>query len=302
MKKQLFFLALIMTLASITVLQSCKSSSKASASKVLKFNLAEGKGYDYEMIWDMDTKAGGQESGISVTGLYSMNVTSIEGNVRSVTTAYKSLRLNMNMMGLTIDINSDKPIDNNEKDILKNPIGMMNKVVSGLIGKKFIMKVDEDGKVLDVIGFEKILTGMIDSMGIEGDMKQQVETSLKDQFNNQSIKDQFSQVFTIFPNKEVKPGDTWEKSFSTGGKMAAKYTTNYTVKSIEGDHVILAADTKISSAGGNNDLTGTQTGNIIVDSNTGLMINAEFQQDMKMKAEGVTVDITGKGKIKGTAN
>lgn len=302
MKKQISFLAILALIVGMAGIQSCKSSSKASTSKMLKFNLEKGKGYDYEMIWDMDSKAAGQESNISITGLYSMNVTAVEGNVRDVTTSYKSLRMNMKMMGMTFDIDSDKPVDNGDADVTKNPLGMMNKVIAGIIGKKFIIKVDDEGKVLEVQGFEKILTDMVDSMGIQGDVKAQVEASLKDQFSNQSIKDQFAQVFTIFPNKEVKVGDSWEKSFSTGGKMAGTYTTKYTVKSIEGDHVTLATDTKISSAGDEGGLAGTQTGNMIVDSKTGLMVNAEFQQDMKMKTQGITVDITGKGKIKGTAN
>lgn len=302
MKKQIFFLAILVFFAGVAVMQSCKSSSKATASRMLKFNLEKGKGYNYEMIWDIDSKAAGQESNISLNALYSMNVTAVEGNVRDITTSYKSMRMNMKVMGMTFDIDSDKPVDNGDADITKNPLGMMNKVVSGIIGKNFIIKVDDDGKVLEVLGFEKILSDMVDSMGIEGDIKTQAEASLKEQFSNQSIKDQFAQVFTIFPNKEVKVGDTWEKSFSTGGKMAGNYNTKYTVKSIEGDHVALISDTKISSDNKEGGLTGTQTGNMIIDSKTGLMVNTEFQQDMKMTTQGITVNITGKGKIKGTAN
>lgn len=302
MKKQFSFLVLFTLFVGLAAMQSCKSSSEATSSKMLKFNLEKGKGYDYEMIWDMDSKVAGQESNISITALYSMNVSAVEGNVRDITTSYKSMRMNMKMMGMTFDIDSDKPIDNGDTDVTKNPLGMMNKVVSSIIGKKFIIKVDDEGKVLEVQGFEKILTDMVDSMGVDGDQKAQVEASLKDQFSNQSIKDQFAQVFTIFPNKEVKVGDTWEKSFSTGGKMAGTYNTKYTVKSIEGNHVTLTTDTKISSVDVEGGLSGTQIGNMIVDSKTGLMINAEFQQDMKMDTKGMTVDITGKGKIKGTAN
>ncbi len=303
MKKLSLLFAAGLMIMSVAGIQSCKTTAKASASKMFKFNLEEGKGYDYEMIFDLDTKAGGQTISMMIAGLYSMNVTATEGNVKSVTTAYKSLRMNMKMMGMEIDIDSDKPVENNGgEDVTKNPIGMMNKVISGIVGKKFIIKVDEEGKVLEVTGFDKIFTDMVDSMGVDEDVKKQVTASMKEQFNDQSIKDQFAQVFTIFPNKEIKIGDSWEKSYSTGGKMAAKYTTTYLVKDMEGDHVTLTTKTKISSEKDGGDIDGTQTGNIVVDSKTGLMINAEFDQQLEVKTEGQTVEVTGKGKIKGKAN
>lgn len=303
MKKLFFFLTAAFMIMTVSVIQSCKSASKASTSKLLKFSLEQGKGYDYEIVWDLDTKVAGQVSNISIAGLYSMNVTSIDNNVRSVSTAYKSLRMNMKMAGMTFDIDSDKPAaDNGDTDINKNPLGMMNKVIAGMVGKTFIIKVDEEGKVLEVTGFERIINDMVDSMGMDETVKMQVIASMKEQFNDESIKDQFSQVFTIFPNKEIKTGDSWEKDYSTGGKMAAKYITTYTVKEIEGDHVTLSAKTKIGSNAENQEIKGTQTGNIIVDSKTGLIINAEFDQDFEVKAQGQTVAVTGKGKIKGKAN
>jgi len=303
MKKNSFFLAAAFLLIAGGGIQSCKSSSKAGASTLLKFNLEQGKGYDYEMVWDLETEVAGQKSSISITGLYSMNVTGIENNVRSVTTAYKSMRMNMQMAGMTVDIDSDKPIaDNGEKDITKNPLGIMNKIVSGIIGKKFVIKVDEEGKVLEVIGFERIFTGMIDSMGLDEKAKEAAAASFKEQFNDQNIKDQFAQVFTIFPNKEIKVGDSWEKTYTTGGKMAATYLNTYTVKEIDGDHVSLTTKSKISSDGTGQDLSGTQSGNILVDSKTGLMISGEYDQDIQVKSGGQTVQVTGKGKIKGKAN
>ena len=301
MKKLSFLLATGLMIMTIAGLQSCKTSSKASVSKMFKFNLEQGKGYDYEMIFDLDTKASGQTIAMTIAGQYSMNITATEGSVKSITTAYKSLRMNMKAMGMNIDIDSDKPVEDNG-DVTKDPLGMMNKVISGIVGKKFIIKVDEEGKVLEVTGFDKILTDMVESMGVDENVRQQVTASLKDQFNDQSIKDQFAQVFTIFPNKEIKVGDSWEKSYSTGGKMGATFTTTYTAKEIEGDHVTLAAKTKISSDKDGGEITGTQTGNIIVDSKTGLMINAEFDQQMEVKTQGQTVEVTGKGKIKGKAN
>jgi Family of unknown function (DUF6263) len=303
MKKNFFLTAAIAMTIAMPVIQSCKSS-KSSSTKLLKFNLQKGNGYDYEMVWDMNTKVMGQESKISIDGLYSMNIIDDDGHVKSVATIYKNIKMNMQIMGKTIDMDSNnKPTqDTAGNDNEKNPINMMNKVISGITGKSFIVKVDEEGKVLEVTGFDKIVSDMIDSIGGDKDTKTRVMASMKDQFNNQTIKDQFAQIFTIFPNKEIKVGDSWEKSFTTGGKMPAKYTTNYTVKEIEGDHVSMTTNTTIGSDSGDLEMKGNQTGNIVVDSKTGLMINAEFNQDIEAKMQGMTINLTGKGRIKGKAN
>lgn len=301
MKKITICIAALITVMSLSFLQSCDNSK--AAGKVLKFNLEVGKGYNYEMVWDMNSKAGEEASLVTIAGVFSMNVTGNENGVRSVTTAYKSIRMGIKAKGVEIDIDSEKPAKEAEQgDIMGTIIGMMNKVVSGIVGKSFVIKVNEEGKVLEVNGFEAIINGMVDSLDIDQNVKAAVSASLKDQFNEQNLKDQFAQVFTIFPNKEIKVGDTWDKSFSTSGKTAAAYKTTYTVKAIEGDNVTLDTKTKISQAEDGPQMDGTQTGTIMVDSKSGLLINAEFDQTLKATMQGTTVDITGKGKIKGKAN
>ena len=120
------------------------------------------------------------------------------------------------------------------------------------------------------------------------------QASLQDQFNDQTIKDQFGQVLSIFPGKEIKVGDKWEKILQVDGRMPAKYITTYTVKGIEGDHVSLSAHTNIGSANNESDnyqmeIKGTQNGSLLVDSKTGLVINAEFDQDMETKTQGMEI-------------
>ena len=299
MKKRFFIL--IAFAATIFIL-SCQSSSKTSAARLLKFNLQKGKGYDYEMVWDMNTKVMGQETGISIGGLYSMNIVEDDGKVKSVATSYKNITMNMKVGGVEMNLDSDNTPDSAESDTEKNPLAIMRKVISGMIGKTFIIKVDEEGKVLEVTGFEKIISDMIDSMDVDEEIKTQAMASMKGQFNEQSMKDQFAQIFTIFPNKEIRIGDSWERNYSTGGKIPAKYTTTYKVTDIEGDHVSMTAKTKIESNTGDMEIGGKQNGNLIVDSKTGLIVNADYTQDLEVTTKGMTVGITGKGKIKGKAN
>ncbi|HKZ67512.1 MAG TPA: DUF6263 family protein [Chitinophagaceae bacterium] len=299
MRKLTLLVLAILTMITITAIYSCKNS-KTTTGKVLKFNLEKGKSYDYEILWDTDQKMMGQDNKITIAGGYTINVIDENDNIKTLTAAYRNFKMYMNIMGMEISVDTDKPSGPMDEAAIKaNPLGMMDRVFAGIKGKEFTMKVDEEGKVLQVSGFEQIINGMIDSIGINDDVKMQMRASLQDQFNEQAIKDQFAQVFTIFPNKEIKSGDSWEKSFQMGGRMPAKYTTKYTVKEIEGDHVSLSAQTRIGSGSSEMEIKGTQDGSLLVDSKTGLVINAEFDQDMDIKARGMEIKIIGKGKIKG---
>lgn len=298
--KRLTLLALvIITSITITTIYSCKNS-KTSTSKVLKFNLEKGKGYDYEILWDLDQQMMGQDNKITILGGYAINVVDEKDNIKTLTAVYKNFKMYMNFMGMEIKVDTDKPSEPmDEAEIKANPLGMMDRVFAGIKGKEFTMKVNEEGKVLEVSGFDQIINGMVDSIAMDEDTKMQVRASLQDQFNEQAVKDQFGQVFTIFPSKEIKVGDSWEKSLQMGGRMPARFTTKYTVKEIEGDHVSLSAQTNIGSGNSDMEIKGTQHGSLLVDSKTGLVINAEFDQDMETKSQGMEIKIIGKGKIKG---
>lgn len=298
--KKLFSIASVLILSvTVLVIHSCKTSGAASGN-VLKFNLEKAKTYDYEIVWDMDQKISDQDTKISLGGIYSVEVIEEKDGIKKLTGMYKSFKLYMKMAGLEMDIDSEKPVEPiDQAELKQNPMGMMSRIFSAIKGKSFSMQVDEEGKVLSVTGFDQIINGMVDSTGADENAKLQIRASLRDQFNEQAVKDQFAQIFTIFPNKKVKVGDNWEKHLQTGGKVPAKFLTVYTVKQIEGDHVTLNAKSNISSVGGEMLVTGDQTGTLLVDSKTGLVLNAEFDQLMDTKVQGFDVKITGKGKIIG---
>ena len=60
------------------------------------------------------------------------------------------------------------------------------------------------------------------------------------------MQSQLDRFWYIFPNKEVKVGDSWVKNSDLSGQMPGKYNSTYTVSEIEGDLVTLDEDTKVS--------------------------------------------------------
>lgn len=303
MKKIAFLLLAAAISYGLFTISSCESS-KSSASKLLKFNLEKGKGYDYEMTWDFNQEIMNQEIGMNMTAGYSVEVADDDGKVKTLSTMYRNIKMNMKVMGEEIDIDTDKPSEMSMEDIKdkkENPQALINKMFKGIIGKKFTMKVDEDGKVLEVTGFNKLFSDMVDSMGVDDEAKEKMMQGLSQQVNDEEIKDQFAQIFYIFPGKAVKPGDSWTISHETKGKMPAKYITTYKVKEIEGDMITLSTETKIESGEETFKIEGDQNGAMIVDSRTGLVVTADFKQDITFSSSGLSFTMKGKGRIKGTA-
>jgi hypothetical protein len=169
----------------------------------------------------------------------------------------------------------------------------MTAMFGALKGKSFLMKVDKEGKVTEVTGLQQIADAMVGSMNLKEEMKPAAMQAFTQQFNEQNIKDIFSQSFNIFPNKPVKVGDSWEKQIAGSTSMPMDVTTTYTVKSIEGDIVNLDAKSKMKFTGGAN-MTGDQTSTMQVNAKTGLVVNGDFEQ----KLDG-QMRMTTKGKIIG---
>lgn len=295
MKKIILLPAVVIMLVVLTGVQSCKNAD-APAGSVFKFNLEKNKHYEYEITWDMDQKMMDKESKINLLAGYSFEVTGEKDKIKTLRGVYNNFRLYMKIMDMEMDIDTEKPVDNISGD---DPMNLMKKLFSGIKGKAFTMKVDEEGNVLSVTGFDEIINGMVDSAGVNEDMKMQMRVSLRDQFNEEELKNQFAQAFMIFPNRVVKAGDSWQKKYNMGGKMPAAFSTTYTVKKMDNEQVTLDAKTTIGSAGGPIEVQGQQTATLLVNSATGLVVNAEFIQEMETKTQDFQINVNGKGKIRG---
>ena len=297
MKKIVFLFLIGMSVAGI---QSCQSTKSATSSKMLKFNFEKGKGYDYEMIVNMDQEITGQKMQMDMTSYYSMDVIADDGATKTITSSYDRFKMDMVVAGMNINVDTDKP-STDISDEKENPMKMLNGLLGAIKGKKFIIKANAEGKIVSVEGFKDMAASIVDSMHLDEAQRQQMMTQFGKQFNDQNIKDQFERVLYIFPNKEVKVGDSWQKITNPGGAMAGKYTSDYTVSEIEGDMVTLEEKSKIEGGSPEMDLKGTITGTLVIDSKTGLVVNADPDMKITTSKGGQSITIIGKTKVKGKA-
>ncbi len=305
MKKITALLLIIVSITTVVGLQSCKTAQNTTAAKMLKFNFEKGKGYDYEMITNMDQEIMGQSMQVDMAAYYSMDVAEDDGNMKTLTSIIDRFKMKMNVMGMNIDVDTENPSKvptlGGLEDGEKNPLEIVNRLFGAIKGQKFTMKVDAEGKVKEVTGFENMAKSIVDSMGLDGDEKEKMMKQFEGQFNAKSVQSQFDRFLYIFPNKEVKVGDTWQKNTDATGQFEGKYISTYKVEEIEGDMVTLNEVTKIESDNEKMKLTGDIKGTIVVDSKTGLVVNADQDMEMNAEAEGMKFKVKGKTKIKGKA-
>lgn len=294
------FLLSIMGLfaAGMVILQSCQSSKSSTASKMLKFNFEKGKSYDYDMITDFDQEVMGQKQEISMTAQYGMDVTGSNNGVVDITTTFNAFRLNMEIMGMTIEADTEKPLPKDTSSAL-NPLTMMSRLFHAIKGQQFQMKVDPDGKVLEVKGMEEMAEKIINSMNMGDEFRETLDKSFKQQFNEASLKEQFERAFFIFPGKEVKVGDSWVKEQGIPGGAPGKFKTTYTVDEIEGEMVNLDVKSVFSGMEESTKMTGTQSGTMVVDSRSGLIMESDLDMDIEAEEGGQKVKMKGKVKIRG---
>jgi hypothetical protein len=290
--KQTWTTFLMMSLFLLFIWSAC-SDNKNGASTNFQFNLQKGKSYEYAMDFDMKQEMSGQNINTNMKSDYIMEVIGDDGNVKTLKTTYKRFAMNIAMANKTIKADSDNS-DSVATGEITDPGQMMNAMFSALKGKSFIIKVDKEGKVTEVTGLQQIADAMVSSMKVKEEMKPMVRQAFTQQFNEENIKELFSQSFNIFPNKPVKVGDSWEKKLSGTSLMPMDMTTTYTVKSIGGNLVTLDAKSNMKFTGGTN-LSGEQIGRMKVNAKTGLVETAEYEQKMDGQMKMTTkATITGK--------
>jgi hypothetical protein len=295
-------LLLILSLFSLPVIQSCQSTKSATTSRMLRFNFEKGKGYDYETIMNLDYVAGKETRQTDMTAYYSMYVADDNGTVKTIKAKYERFKMSLDIAGMNIIIDSDNPVSpGGNKTEISEIMGMMSKFFGAIKKQEFIMKVNSEGSITEVAGFDQMAASIADSLGLQGTSREQMLQAFSKRFNGDAVKEQMERFLFIFPDKEVKAGDSWTKNSKQKGIFDAKYSSLYKVTDIEGDMVTVEEFTAIDSADPQSALDGEIKGELIIDSRSGLIVNADQDIRATTREKGNAVKIIGKTKVKGKA-
>lgn len=164
---------------------------------------------------------------------------------------------------------------------------------------KFYFTINKKGEIGEVTGIDEVREKIADESAIENEM---ARASISNAFSEDNFKQNLSQTFDVYPDKPVKPGDSWTKKTavnSNGLQMDMENT--YTLAAVTGNTVALKVSSKLSSdsgtssvAGVDMDISGSSEGTLNYDLPTGLPVsgNRNMKMDMLMKAQGQEIPMT----------
>lgn len=220
---------------------------------------------------------------MTVKGKISYKVVSVNPSDYDFEVEYESLGMIMELPQGKMEFSSDK---NDEKDILSS-------LLSKLTGKTFNIKMAKNGKVLEVNNFESQLESLFDDFThIPEAELVQIKKQLTKAYGADSFKGGIEMVTAIFPDNPVNKGDKWIIKTKLESGMGALMTTEYEFNELGSDYAIIKGNSVIKTEDKDAyiesngipmkyDLTGSMISDIKVDKETGWIIEATVNQEIK---------------------
>jgi hypothetical protein len=264
----------------------------------LTLNLTNGDKFSYAYVFDMDQQLPeGPVKMFMTTGL-TMSVTGEENGNKVVTASYDRFAMKMDAGQANFDVDTKNPPPTLE-DIAATPTKSMEKIFHALVGQQFTMLINQQGELVKVGGFNKLIDNIVDSAAIwfhlPDETKQGMRDGMAKQFNEKSIIDMMRQSFNILPGKPVKPGEAWTKNIDVQGETPQKMSTVYKLVSVSGNKATIDLQTKVDAlSSADIILKGTQQGTIVVDTRTGMVISSNMSQDFTGDRNGTSMTLKSK--------
>lgn len=193
-------------------------------------------------VQTMTAPDGKSQSGTSeMTDEMSFTVKDFKDGVYDITINLTGKRNAQSANGKTVTVDTKQAEPKDEQ------LKMMWKVNKALVGNKLNLKMDQNGKVISIKGFDTIYNKIAASVAPaikDAKDKTAFINSFKQSFNEKVLKDQFTKNLVLIPAKGVKIGEKWTQSENATPDGKIKLTTTYTLKNV-GDGIA-----QISVAGG----------------------------------------------------
>jgi hypothetical protein len=265
--------------------EAAKPNAISDSSGIYKQKFILEKGVTYPLvsyqreIQSLNTPDGKTMSGTTeTTDEMSVTVNDFKDNVYDLTLNMTGKRMSNSANGKTLVIDTKQAAP--KEDALK-----MDYLVSkGLAGNKLNVKMDAQGNVKSVTGFDAVYNNLKKAIaGTVKDTKQQDAfiQSFKAGFNEAMMKEQLSKNLKLLPAKGAKIGDKWTDSEDiVPGKV--KQNLTFTLVKVEDGKAEISVTGVIPSKNDKQtqngmthtmSLGGSQTGKIIIDENTGWLLN-----------------------------
>jgi len=207
---------------------------------------------------------------------------------------------------LTMEFDSENPPD---------PLPPMAVGYAALVNKTFEVKVSSRGTVLQVTGVQEMLSSILDQLKVtDPEARQEALAQLKSRFGAQAIQETMQSLFPVYPEEPVAIGDSWSNTMAMSQSIPIQVANTWTLRQLGEDLAVVDLSSKVTQAEGASDtaekegtpdyrLSGTQSGTLRVDLETGWVVSTELQQDFqgtvlfRQGDESLDIPIALKGKV-----
>ncbi|MGD8922241.1 MAG: DUF6263 family protein [Candidatus Zixiibacteriota bacterium] len=225
---------------------------------------------------------------IAMGYMYEVKNMSDEGNAL-VQVTYQTIQFDQTSPQGTVHFDSEQPADS-------VPAGAMG--LAALVGQSFDMLVAPSAHIIEIQGIDQLITRMMEKLGVPTDSTgNRVRASLEEQFGGDALREAMENLMAIYPENAVSVGDTWTATRNITKGFPMKIADSLTFKERSDGVATIAIDAVISSNPDVPplqmgqlqvvyDVSGTQTGTMQIDEQSGWIVHAEQVQkvsgDMKV--------------------
>ncbi len=210
-----------------------------------------------------------------------------QGENKLMTAQYSNIGVDMDMMGQKVNLSSNGT-DKNSEPLKK------------LTTKSFGCVIDKNGKVVKTVGVDSLAT-------VFG-----ANNPAASYFNEDAIKSSIEQSFSFYPDHAIAVGETWKNSVNIVSNVKMKADITYTLEKVESNLAYIKIESTLATDGQQKITTngmevgmamqGTQNGNMVVDTKTGMFTTSNLTQDLKgtISAMGQEIPMTVKSDVVNT--
>ena len=283
----------------VFVLTACIwTTESCAAEKIdLKLRLKPGQKYGVRVITDQKISQTMQEQEQKIDYLTDMGmgfeVLAVDADgTASVQITYQTIRAKMSGPIGMIEYDSTEPdAAVGEDDTEKQMIGQM---FEGMVGLSFVMKVNTQGKVVEVKGFKEMMQQMAEKIGADDPAEnEEIKEFLKNFLSEDKVKMMGSNMALAFPSQPVGIGDSWTDKETMSVGFPIEIDNTYTLKESKNGVAIVdissmmdlgenGASIEIGPMKMNMEMTGSVQGTSEINEASGWMIRSK----MKMQLAG----------------
>ena len=177
----------------------------------LQWKWEKGRVLRYRMIQEHRQMAPGTiaETVTRQTVVLREEVTDVtEDGVATVQTSFEAVRMEMDTPSGKMSYDSANPSD------LVKASTFMFRPNARLANASFTMKLNREGKVLELSGFEKTMSGLLPPEQEGGAIAAGMNAQIKHMYSDQSMKQMMDTSLNILPDRPVAAGGTWNRQIS----------------------------------------------------------------------------------------